>query len=73
VKEKRMWEPILMGALIAIAFAIAALIRGGDMKIKTRRAEAGRGVSGKTVRGSYFPRHSLPANRLSHLIVDCVY
>jgi hypothetical protein len=68
-----MWEPILMGALIAVTFAIAALIRGGDMKPKARRTEAGRGVSGKTVRGLYFPRYSLPANRLSHLIVDCIY
>jgi hypothetical protein len=62
-----------MGALIAVAFAIAALIRGGDMKTKARRAEAGRGLSGKTARGLYLPRYSLRVNRLSQLIVDCVY
>jgi len=62
-----------MGILIVLAFAIAALIRGGEMKTKTRRAEAGRGATGKAIRGLYFPRYSLPANRPSHLIVDCVY
>jgi hypothetical protein len=41
VKEKRMWEPILMGALIAVTFAIAALIRGGDMKQKPAEPKQG--------------------------------